>query len=147
MLIIFAIFVVQSFIIGVELPQKEGIFLFPQNKDVALPCPDYNDSGSPDEGLCKGRGDIPYLLPPQIFNAMQKFSSGASALSPAVSAKQIIDFLTECDDPGNLRDHLRVLIDTYLLQPDEEMAYSKGVIYSSFLILDETLQMAERRPL
>lgn len=74
--IIFPIFVMLSYIIGARVPDIEGIFFALEHKDTALPCHGYNGYGSPDEGLSKGRGGIPFLLPPQILNAMLKNSSG-----------------------------------------------------------------------
>lgn len=74
--IIFSIFVVLSYIIGARVPNIEGIFFALEHKDTALPCHSRNSFGSPDEGLSKGRGGIPFLLPPQKLNAMLKNSSG-----------------------------------------------------------------------
>jgi hypothetical protein len=65
-----------SYIIGARVPDIEGNFFALEHKDTALPCRNYNGFGSPDEGLSKGRGGIPFLLPPQILNAMLKNSSG-----------------------------------------------------------------------
>lgn len=74
--IIFSIFVVLSYIIGAYVPDIEGIFFALKHKDTALPYYDHNGHNSPDEGLSKGRGGIPFLLPPQNLNAMLKNSSG-----------------------------------------------------------------------
>ena len=67
----------------------------------------------------------------------------AIGTSPAISAYQVIEQITESDDPNNLRKHLRSLMDSYFLQQEYDMEYSKGSVYSSFLIIDDALRMVE----
>jgi hypothetical protein len=69
----------------------------------------------------------------------------ATGTPKAVSAETVIQTITESDDPKNLREHLRCLMDSYLLQPEESMAHPKGQVYCSFLTLDGALQLIERR--
>lgn len=63
----------------------------------------------------------------------------------AISAETVIQTITESDDPKNLREHLHCLMDSYLLQPEEEIILPKRQVYCSFLTLDEALQMIEGR--
>lgn len=64
-----------------------------------------------------------------------------------LTPESILQTITESDDPKNLREHLRCLMDSYFLQSEESMTHSKSQVYCSFLTLDNALQLIERRVL
>jgi hypothetical protein len=84
-------------------------------------------------------------MPPYKIIAMLKNSTRASAQSLAIPAETVIQTIIETDDPNHLREHLRCLMDSYFLQPEEDMVHPKDQVYCSFLTLDKALQLIERR--
>lgn len=109
--IIFPIFVMLSYIIGARVPDIEGIFFALEHKDTALPCRSRNSFGSPDEGLSKGRGGIPFLLPPQNLNAMLKNSSGDDVALASEIWKDIEGYegLYQVSNLGRVRSLKRIV--------------------------------------
>jgi len=89
------------------------------------------------------RSDLPPLFNQKSISMRTRIDNYAFSTPMAISAEQVIEHITFSDDPENLRKHLRALMDAYLLQSDDDLDYPRGVVYSSFLIIDEALRMIE----
>lgn len=59
----------------------------------------------------------------------------------AISAERIINDLVSTNEVSRMREHLRELIDSYLLNEDDKK--SRQEIYGTFLALDYTLRKSE----
>jgi len=126
-------------------PNTEGFFITLKNKDVALPCSDRNSLNAPVEGASKGRGGIPFLLPPHNLLKMLKNSTNAIGTNLPIGtnpSQKIINELLVSDDTDHLRDHLRTMLDTFLLE-EHDMALRRKV-FASFKTIDRMLFEVEQ---
>lgn len=89
--------------------------------------------------------DLPLFINPFNLFIMLDTNDRAISTQKAITAESVIESITSSDDPGHLREHLRALMDAYLLQPEVDMPHAKGAVYSSFLILDDALMLIEKQ--
>lgn len=68
---------------------------------------------------------------------------GAKRQIGVPTPESIVESLINFEDPDNLRTHLREMIDAFLLSPHETDPDYRREIYTSFQIIDESLQQME----
>ena len=105
---------------------------------AALPMPGVTErTRSPDAGLdtVKGNAVFHYLV--LKYFIMSEIALSASAQDQADQAKEIIEGLLLTNEPNTLRNHLRMMIDSYLLSEDE--AKYRDQVYNTYRNLDHAL--------
>jgi len=129
-------------------PELRGHFLCPVQYGGSVLLSDGESPHSPGEGLVNGKGTtVLYLVPTiKIFAMTSNLPSGKTA-SLVISAEEILHDLLTTDEVSRMRQHLRDMLDAFLLSEDDQI--SRKEIYGTFQALDFMLRkfelMEERR--
>lgn len=143
---IFYIFVLSILNSGaVGSPKKADFFIVRSKIGVVPPYASYNGWLIPGTGIDNGKGDSVFCCPVLKLIKMSKNVPGATGTSSAISAEAIIYDLVSTDEIPRMRQHLRDMLDSYLLSEDEA-SFRRG-IYGTYLALDNLLVKSGERSL
>lgn len=126
------------------MPDLKGNFYFCPHNTRRYPYrSEPKGAQSPEIGLDTVKGNAVFCYPFLNLSKMSKTISGATAPPLAISAEKIIKDLVSTDETSRMRQHLRDMLDSYLLSEDE--ASFRKEIYGTYLALDSLLVKSEER--
>lgn len=132
---ILSIFEVTNSITRAHNRPTAGHFLCPIQYGGSVLLNEGESPHSPGEGLVNGKGTTVYYLVSTLKKlAMTSNSPSGNATSTAIMATTILNDLLITDDVSRMRQHLRNMLDCYLLE--EEDRNNRRQVYGTFLALD-----------
>ena len=139
---IMPIFEVTNSITRAHIHPKQGHFLCPTQYGGSVLLSVGESPHSPGEGLVNGKGTtVLYLGPTLKIFAMTSNSPSTKCASLAIAAETILNDLVTTDEISRMRQHLRDMLDAYLLSEDDQD--SRREVYGSFLAFDYLLRNSE----
>ena len=125
-------------------PNYRGIFyLCPQNTRHCPYLSKPKGAQSPGEGLDKVKGNAVFYCPFLNLSKMSKNSPCVTDTSLGYfTPEEIIRDLVTTDETSRMRQHLRDMLDSYLLSEDESIFRKE--IYGTYLALDTLLCKSDR---
>ena len=132
---IFPIFGLRNSTNGAYNRPRQGHFLCPIQYGGSVLLSDGVSPHSPVEGFRSRKGTTAFYLAPTLKKlAMRSNSTSGKATSTAITAATILSDLLITDEVSRMRQHLRNMLDCYLLE--EEDQNNRKQVYGTFLALD-----------
>lgn len=127
---------------GAHNRPEKGHFLCPVQYGGSVLLSDGVSPHSPVEGFRSRKGTTAFYLVPTLKKlAMRSNSTSAKSTPLAISAERILNDLLETDEIARMRQHLRDILDSYLLGEDDRN--SREQVYGTYLAIDFMLRKSE----